>query len=120
MLCAICDNTNSTARLCAKHRADPSCAGWNEKPAKTEYWDNLYVEPSVRIGDTRAAQPTELEKRIVAAALTFVARDPRRDTHGRRRGVRIRYRFSYRELAAQVGCSHEMVRRVVLKLTSRH
>lgn len=40
-LCAICDATNATMRLCRKCRADPANAGWSER---TQLADRVWIE----------------------------------------------------------------------------
>lgn len=40
-LCAICDVTNATMRLCRKCRADPANAGWSER---TQLADRVWIE----------------------------------------------------------------------------
>jgi hypothetical protein len=125
--CAICDDTNTTTRLCESCRADPANGDWSERwddialsgdIEKTAYVDkksgggcaDLYRQT---LADLEPAErkPTPLEVRVLVHGAVEEFR--RYDQRGRFRGIgRRRVDLSQREIAIRVGCSRQLVDKV--------
>ncbi len=116
-LCAICDCTNATTRLCRACRGDPANAGWIAE------WEDTSTVPSLDtaafserhlagiIGSTLPLEVTPKQLLVFKLLLTpKVCTKARIDRRGRRRGTRRQSTaYTTREIAAMVGVCQQYV-----------
>lgn len=121
-LCAICDSTNQTTRLCAACRADPVNGGWSEG----EPWELLEdvdaVTSDLSLGDLsgRRIRPDSSRKRAIlrlvhggTIRIAYTNRGPNRRNEPlvwRRRPLNLS------EIAFLVGCSRQAVVKLLRKM----
>lgn len=117
-LCAICDATNDTTRICEACESSPENADWRHS------WEMSIADIDARpIGITLqellATMPREwssLTLRILLVRLCFRVEERVRkiDRYGRSRGYRIRKRAAtHSEIAHACGCSRGWVSAVI-------
>ena len=112
-LCAICDNTNETTRLCPKCRADPANEGWSEEWEDIEFTGDVEAA-SVSPRNRGAWQPSaprtladvctepSLEERILGLLLDQAQADSRR-----------RRRLTHAGIAEKLGCTRQAVSQIL-------
>jgi hypothetical protein len=122
-LCAICDCTNATSRICAECRADPANADWIaewEDTSLTDRFDGSWPAAnrlSAVIGTSVLAATPKQEEVFKLLLAVKVVTKPRRDRKGRSRGSHRRTRsYTIEEIARAVGVSHQYVSRLRRKL----
>lgn len=118
-LCAVCDGTNATTRLCPVCRADPANTDWREgDEVPCDFLDTLPSSLRAVTWDTAPRQATDLQQRV----LVLLARDdvpmPRRvqiRIGGERHYVTrtVRRQLTMREVARAAGCDESYVRRLL-------
>lgn len=121
MLCAICDHTNETTRLCVDCREDPCNEGWSEDDAEHQLDPDRYASSAPRLADVidrRARPPTELHRRIVSLLVLYQVQVAVRVRVRLPSGARVwrwragRRALTFREVAHLVGCSVGYVHKV--------
>jgi len=126
VLCAVCDATNATTRLCSRCRADPANASWQATPPSQETRSSRPQAErfayEVAWDPARHGRPRPLE--TLAERIAWLAAYGRRtearvyrDARGRRRGTRIRRHYlGQRSIARLAGCSRSYVRKVLSRI----
>jgi hypothetical protein len=119
MVCAVCDKTNATMRLCDLCRRKPENAGWSQG-ADEQLTENIEsFAPSGRLAELQdhalphVGERTRVVLQLVYGANISIPYRPR----GRER-YRLEWRWESRplslsEIAHLVGCSREAVRRII-------
>lgn len=122
-LCAICDHTNATTRLCAKCRIDPANDNWAQSDPALAV--DLESELARHAGDVarhadmierRARAPTPLQQRIMrdaCALIAFVYYDKYGHAHRRYRALRTP------EIAKRQRCTQPYVWRTIARYTGQ-
>jgi len=116
-LCAVCDSTNETTRLCATCRRDPANGAWQATPHAQEGAGGARY--AVTWDPARHGRPQAVQ--TLAERIAWLAAYGRRvetrvylDARGRRRGPRERRRYlGQRSIARLAGCSRAYVRKVL-------
>lgn len=114
-LCAICDATNATTRICPSCREDPANDGWTEQSDREESdaeIDRFAVGLAALTTGRRLKAPTQLEQRIMLLLVRGTCVPVERWTRaGHFRGAVLRYHrhMSYRAIAVEVGCAVSFV-----------
>jgi hypothetical protein len=123
-LCAICDQTNETMRLCEGCRADPMNAGWSEGDPAQLVNDVETVAQSTRLSDLsgRRIRPDGDRKRAI---LGLVYHGRIREAYRNRGPGRNKQPWLWRwralnlsEIAFLVDCSPQAVRKVLIRVLS--
>lgn len=122
-LCAICDRTNATTRLCAKCKVDPANDSWGDSDGAISV--DLDTELARIGGDVarhadmiqrRARTPTDLQRRIMRDAcvvVAFVYYDKYGHAHRRYRALRTP------EIAKRQRCAQSHAWRTIARYTGQ-
>lgn len=121
-LCAICDETNQTTRLCDACRADPANDGWSECEPAELIEDVDSVVGDLRLGDLasrRIRTDGERKRAILQLIHGYTVRVAYR-TSGRLRArspwVWRRRALNLSEVAFLVGCTPQAVVKTIRKV----
>lgn len=88
MLCAICDHTNDTTRLCVDCREDPVNEGWTEDGDDEHVDVALFPAGALRLADLQQQRPRAvslLRRRVMELVADYTIRVAYRP-RGRKRG----------------------------------
>lgn len=124
--CAICDGTNSHTRLCAVCRADPANADWIETDTASPSDTIDAIAPACNLADLQI-KPLPAVSEMTRRVLLLVIRG-RINERVRNRGAnRTAEPWVWREramhlteIALHLGCSKQLVSRIVRKNLKRH
>jgi hypothetical protein len=124
-LCAICDSTNNTMRLCAKCRRSKYNKGWREGEENSYEEIEELAAHHPRHADMigrRVREPSEIEKRALVLSTERMV-IVHRHRWVRRNGARVREDYqrseplTVREIAFLVGCHPTQVQRAITRLS---
>lgn len=124
-LCAICDGTNAHTRLCAACRADPVNADWIETDAATPSAAVDNITPACNLAELQIKPlppVSETTRRVLIMVTTARVHERVRNRGANRAAEPWAWRsraMRLTEIAEHLGCSKQLVSKIVRKNLKR-